>query len=290
MKFRCNFVQTFLLLSVLVPTISQAQVYECNGTWTNQPCNGEPAKTLTGQPSIPSPAVTDPDRGAKRTIFHDLTMKSIRAKGEYDIKVDLSVAEKLCIKELAPLEACSNQAKADEDAIDEKIKSAESLRLEQKKIALQEEANKIQKERNKSENVNIRIDRRPIIIVRPDGSVDHQQYGGGAGIQVNGNVTTGSGTNGNISVTAGTGTVVNDGLRPYINPKSQNDLPIEGVRDVRPSNPNNTEPVPPSSVKPRSGGSFPGSAVANQVIPSSAAYPGAAKPKKKAQPDEKEKK
>ena len=186
-------VAVFALMVLATP--AAAEVFECNGTWTTKPCEGSPTRTVASPSSARE--VDDPDRGQKSSMFHDLTMKSIRARESYGFKVELLVAEKNCIRERGPLEQCAEAIRFVEEELDRKIQAAELLKTQQQAVKVQEEANKLQAERNEIERSKptVAVVRRPVIIVRPDG--DHHQHGGfvGSSVQVSG-----SSPNGNVSI------------------------------------------------------------------------------------------
>ncbi len=188
---------TLTLCSLLFATPAVAQVYQCNGTWRTVPCDTpQPAASILPPAAQPTMAVQheDPDRGTKSSMFHELTMKTIRARESYGIKTELAPVERVCIRELHPLDACAAAIKGVEEELDRKIASADQLKTQQQAVKAQEEANKLQAERNEIERnkPTVAVVRRPVIIVRPDTELRPQI---GSSVQVQG-----SGPQGNVSI------------------------------------------------------------------------------------------
>ncbi|MFN8390384.1 MAG: hypothetical protein U0136_08855 [Bdellovibrionota bacterium] len=205
---------TLGVVAVALPSVALADVYQCDGKWTNKPCSGNVTQTIN---ETHSPSVSDPVPSQNRSLFHELTMKSIKAREEYDVKVDLSSAEKICLQQTASLEDCKKALDAVETALDQKVASASAAAEQKKANALQQEANRIQEERNKIEenkpNVTV-VERRPVIVVPRDRPIyGHDHYGHGleghesaASIQVTGSAANGNGSitvNGSASTTTG---------------------------------------------------------------------------------------
>lgn len=184
------------LLSILLTSPVAAEVFECNGTWTTTPCGNTPSVAASGSPKVTTAQPDDPDRSQKSSMFHELTMKSIRAREQYTVKVELAMAERACVRERQSLESCAAAIKAAEEELDRKILVAEQLKTQQQAVKAQEEANKLQAERNEIERSKptVAVVRRPVIIVRPDTEL-RPQIGAGSSVQVHG-----SSPNGNVSI------------------------------------------------------------------------------------------
>jgi hypothetical protein len=117
-----------LLLSfaLVASAPAEAEIYNCAGTWTNQPCTGKPAQVLPEQPA----ATDDPAQAARRTklaALHDLRMKKYRAEQEYDLKFDISDIEDQCEAELTSLSECKKLAAERSNLLDDKLLRAREI-------------------------------------------------------------------------------------------------------------------------------------------------------------------
>lgn len=178
--YSSTFVAALLLLSTATPAL--AQLHECNGMWTNKPCDGSVSNTIGAKESN---APDDPARAEKRSLLHELTMRSIKAHEQYDIRTDLAPAEKKCLTEPAPLDECRAAVKQVDEDLDRKIDAASTVAERKKANELRDEANRLQRERNRIEeeksNVVV-VERRPLIIIpRPS---PRPQYIPGSGLGV----------------------------------------------------------------------------------------------------------
>lgn len=142
---------------------AQSKFQNCGGTYTNKPCrlpvDGAPAVTFSpsGSPEQALGRVAESKvdlLGAKsesRTVLHELTMKSIKAQREHDVRIDLAAVERACAGESPDIESCRNEAAAAEKRLDERILQSVAIEEQQKANKLQEEANALQRERNEIE-------------------------------------------------------------------------------------------------------------------------------------------
>lgn len=142
-----------LCLVFLFPSLSFAQIYQCDGKWTNKPCGEnntqKAAEKKSSSPDSDSQAISS----EKRSAFHELTMKSIQAKREFEVNYDLRNVESFCFSSTTSLEECQERIEEAEDRIDHKIASQELI----KKNKLQKEANALQKEKNRIETSKTEI-------------------------------------------------------------------------------------------------------------------------------------
>jgi len=201
----------FLLPITLLPvSLAHAEIYECEGKWTNKPCNGSVTKSIeeTGS-AVPADENVKAIR-EKTSLLHDLRMKQIQAREVFGIRFDLTAVENFCLKSPSSVEECARRIDSVGAQLEKQMTAADALASQRRANELQEEHNRLQEEQNRieSEKPNIAIveDYRRIIVVprdhdhhdfdhRPDRSHDH---GGSASINVQG-----SGTNGNGSISVG---------------------------------------------------------------------------------------
>jgi hypothetical protein len=95
-----------LFAALLLPAGAGAQINNCGGVWTNQPCTGEKRATL-GEAPPREQGVVEKDMDAKQLWFHDLEMQALKARRSAGIEVDMSLARGVCLREGSSLEDCT---------------------------------------------------------------------------------------------------------------------------------------------------------------------------------------
>jgi len=128
------FVITIALTLYSSSEVDAQNVVNCNGRWTNQPCDGGggvPANTPT------KASVLSPDearaRSLKETLLHNLTMKNLEAKRKFDTDIDLTYSRDLCFNQGKSLEQCRDELEKMEAKLDRKINLAAALKREEEK-------------------------------------------------------------------------------------------------------------------------------------------------------------
>lgn len=158
---------TFIVAIIFIPLNSWADLSECDGVWTNKSCSVEKKEVVPEVQTADS--VKLKNQGQKKSLFHVLNMKNIKASSEYGIKFDLSQAEEACTDPDSSIDNCRLKIKESDAILDEKLKVAAELKTKEKALKLQEEANRIQEQRNKIEEKKpgvVVIQKRNIIIPR----------------------------------------------------------------------------------------------------------------------------
>lgn len=133
------------LVLLLTPSIGSAQLYECAGLWSNKPCEdgAEPAlKETEARERSPEQI----NQGVKDSLVHDLTMRNIRAKREFDVDVNIDAAVEECKKTSTSLSACREAVDELDDKMVSRIETIEARRAEQQANRLREESNQIQQQ------------------------------------------------------------------------------------------------------------------------------------------------
>lgn len=212
---RFLFVSTICFFLIFVSAV-WADVYQCDGKWTNKPCDGQVAKKLVETEQ--GLETVDPARGEKRSLLHELTMKALKARDDYQIRTDLASAQNTCTKPGISLEQCQTTAQKIDKDLDEKIDRAAKLANKKKQLELQQEANRLQAERNKIEDnkPSVVVVNRPIIrLPRPR---EYQQIpqGSGIAVRISGAQVSGSSASGAVSIGA-----TNFTVPPITAPQSQ---------------------------------------------------------------------
>ncbi len=125
-----RFKQMLLALPfLLTPLSTLADLHECNGVWTNTPCQGEAQHTLAETTTTPDPLRKE--LSERDLWLHDLEMRRLRAKREYNIDIDISEARALCQNIKTTAIQCKQTVTEKNVAIDGALSDAE--RLEQQK-------------------------------------------------------------------------------------------------------------------------------------------------------------
>lgn len=94
-----------IAVPVFGPSLVQAQIYNCDGKWTNKPCSGEVEGSFDEVVREPV-SETELLQRQKLSMLHDLRMDAIEAERNYDIEVDLTQAERICSERETGEEEC----------------------------------------------------------------------------------------------------------------------------------------------------------------------------------------
>lgn len=117
------------VLSLFLPLVVSAQVYNCDGVFTNFPCH---------KPKPPAEAKkennSDKDSLKKQTLLHDLTMKSINYRKKHGIKTDISEANDACTDKESPLEVCRTIVEKFDRSLEQKRVQAVEVFAKEKEI------------------------------------------------------------------------------------------------------------------------------------------------------------
>jgi hypothetical protein len=139
----------FLLVVVALPLTALGEIYECDGRWTNVPCKGKTTRTVE---AASKRKVMTPEQarslGDKRSLFHELNMKAIKASRDFDLRFDLKEIERVCLEPFSSLEECRMLTESADNRISEKITESKQLAEQRRLAEAQEESNKLQQEAN----------------------------------------------------------------------------------------------------------------------------------------------
>lgn len=131
-----------------------AEITYCEGRWTNLPCKGQVKETLT---EIQTPLVPEGEASAlneKKKLFRDLDLKNATFRRRYDEKFDIKHIEDFCLRQNSPVEDCREKVEKAEDRIDKKAAEFETARSQQRVLELQEEVNRLERERQAKQEQN----------------------------------------------------------------------------------------------------------------------------------------
>jgi hypothetical protein len=117
------------LLSFPWPAFSDLQ--ECNGTWTNVPCDSTPERVIK-ETTPPADGREQKDKAQRSLWFHDLEMKQIKARREYKLDIDIEDVRAICNDQKLPSENCKKATLERRAQIDTQLGQAEELKLKKK--------------------------------------------------------------------------------------------------------------------------------------------------------------
>ncbi len=156
MKFRKS--KLLLVLAALaVPQFSsevRAELKECNGVWTNGDCEGGAAKTLKDHVPV---APDDPALSEKRSMIHELTMKTIRAREDFDLRFDIKGVEQFCLKTPSSADDCREKIASAEKDLDKRVSRESKIQTEAKRLKLEEEKEKIAKTEREANATSVTV-------------------------------------------------------------------------------------------------------------------------------------
>lgn len=191
-------------LAALMPCGASAQISKCDGTWTNETCEGEVQASFKEVPaSEPDPAARELSR--RRIWLHDLEMLRLKAKREHDITVSTKPVEDICLTLKTPARECSNAIAAKETEINQLV-------TERARLALERERQEAQPSEGPT-TVNV-INQREVIFVRPRRRHHHHHHThGGTSVELSASGSAGNISAG-VSTHAGASTITLDRPRP----------------------------------------------------------------------------
>jgi len=117
----------FLLLFHLSSQTAEAELFKCKGVWQNKPCDGEASRIITETNSVLDEKSLK-TLSKKKSLVHDITMRSLEAKRDYDIRTDLDNVEQVCYDTTKSIEECKSAISKVDSFIDDKLKTAALLK------------------------------------------------------------------------------------------------------------------------------------------------------------------
>jgi hypothetical protein len=92
----------------LIPSFGAAEIYNCSGVWTNQPCEDESKAVLEEKP-VQKRTEQELQMDQKELWLHDLEMKRLDAKRNYKIDIDTTIAKQVCSDKESELTECRKE-------------------------------------------------------------------------------------------------------------------------------------------------------------------------------------
>lgn len=131
-------INTFVILP------AQAQIFECGGTFTNQPCPG--ATPIMDEIAAPL-RTKSAQQLEKRDLVHTMTTKRYQAKERFHVDLDSSAIERFCQVEESAVGACRER-------IDSFLARLENRVIEEQKLQLQRKELEINQQRMAEDHQN----------------------------------------------------------------------------------------------------------------------------------------
>jgi len=161
-----------IVSSLLFPVMAYAELYSCDGVWTNQPCDGEIESTLQ---ETPPRQASEESRALSQieTLLHNLRMKSIEARSSFGVDVEIEDVVSRCYSlQTSPaeqLDDCRQLVGTREAVIRELVQQEELLRIRRAELE--------EKRREPSREVVTAIDRERHIYVPVNPRDFHRKRG-----------------------------------------------------------------------------------------------------------------
>lgn len=169
----------------------KAEIHECNGTWTNKPCEDAASKSMAEVP----PREHKEDPLAKRRVWlQDLRTQYYKARRDHGILVNIQSVEDMCLDVKFSAETCSQLIGAKEKDLNELI-------LKSKEVKAKEARNKIEAEKQ-PDTIQFITNTDNYITVRGGHSTPFINNGSGIGINNNGTGTGITNNSSGIGITA----------------------------------------------------------------------------------------
>lgn len=124
MKFYKLALIPFFIVSLAMVSLAHAEIYNCDGKWTNKPCDGNATQVLKEKP-LSADVITKSDLDQK--IAQLAKFKRFNAEGEekYGIFVDYPPIEEFCLSDETILADCQEKLDKAERALSNKIAERE---------------------------------------------------------------------------------------------------------------------------------------------------------------------
>lgn len=119
----------------------EADVYNCQGIYQNQPC-GAQKKDTTAAAAKALKSADENDKKAlsrKRSLTHDLAMKAINANKQYRLSYNTAVIEDYCFDPAVSVVECDAKVSELSEKIDDRIASLEAIDAQKRANELNEE-------------------------------------------------------------------------------------------------------------------------------------------------------
>lgn len=117
-----------ILSSVLIVLFAvlpaSAEIYNCDGKWTNKPCEGKTIQVLKEKP-LSEGSLGKPEMDQKIALLAKFKRANTESEKKYGIFVDYPPIEEFCLKDETPLLECEEKLDKATRALSNKIAERE---------------------------------------------------------------------------------------------------------------------------------------------------------------------
>ncbi|NMC63522.1 MAG: hypothetical protein GYA55_10200, partial [SAR324 cluster bacterium] len=135
-----QFLMGFSLIFLLFQSPSFAEIYNCNGTWTNKPCEGEVSKTLPETDRTPD--LQAEAAGKKMGLVGALELRVQSARRSHGVELDISGIAETCRNNNTSYEECMTLVNNADDRLEARLHQAKLLKEQEKTNKLIAESKK----------------------------------------------------------------------------------------------------------------------------------------------------
>jgi len=105
-----------MLLALLCALPARAEIYECNGTWTNKPC-AEGGGPKFEEKKTSADDIIRSDRSKKKTLISRLDLANFESRRSHGFSIDAVAIEDYCLRSTTSVDECANRVSEAEDRL-----------------------------------------------------------------------------------------------------------------------------------------------------------------------------
>ena len=117
-------------------SVLEAQIFDCNGTWTNHPC---PGATVRFTVATRVPGKNDSVLEQKQILLRPLISARYRVKSDFGHELSTKAGEDYCLLTSTSVEACAKRVESELDRLESKTIERERLRIEQEELSIRKQ-------------------------------------------------------------------------------------------------------------------------------------------------------
>ncbi len=152
-----------LIITLAISSLTHnayAELHQCDGTWTNKPCEGKIAESIK-ETSGRVRTAEEVELSQKELWLHDLEMGRLKARKEFGVKVSTLEAQTICNEKTTSLIDCRKAISAREDEIEKGVQAEKDRILKRKEIEERNKAELAAREANKVVVIQNNVEVRP---------------------------------------------------------------------------------------------------------------------------------
>jgi hypothetical protein len=110
------FIAILFCLTICAVSTGAAELVECNGTWTNKPCDKATGAPLEEKP-VRELTQAEKEMNSKKLWLHDLEMQVIQVRRETGINIKFSTTQDVCLRTESSLSDCQRAISETQSAL-----------------------------------------------------------------------------------------------------------------------------------------------------------------------------